>query len=151
MRIRPLLVPTLLVVLATVGYAGVSSAASTGWTVERYYSSETWSSFADIGTKDNGGPGDVYTSQQSLRAPDGKLVGLVNGFGINLHKPYVFFHWTASTDAGTLTIESAIDLRHGSATYPIVGGTGRYAGVHGTVTLTDAGKRRSLAVVRYRR
>jgi hypothetical protein len=38
-----------------------------------------------------------------------------------------------------------------SATYPIAGGTGRYAAARGTVTLTDAGKNRSLAVVRYQR
>jgi hypothetical protein len=35
--------------------------------------------------------------------------------------------------------------------YPIEGGTGRYAGARGTVTLTDAGSKRSLVTVRYRR
>ena len=150
MRIGSLLVPVVLAA-AAVAYVGASSAASPGWTVERYYTSETWSSFADIGKKDNGGPGDVYTSQQSLRSPEGKVVGVVNGFGINLHKPYVFFHWTASTADGTLTIESAINLMHAVATYPIAGGTGRYAGANGTITISDAGKHRSLAVVRYQR
>lgn len=150
MRIRSLFVPALLAA-AAVGYAGVSSAASPSWTVERYYTSETWSSFTDIGTKDNGGPGDVYTAQQSLLSPEGKTVGVVNGFGINLHRPYVFFHWTASTNNGTLTLESAVNLQSKTATYPIEGGTGRYTGARGTVTISGAGKNRSLAVVRYQR
>jgi hypothetical protein len=149
MRTRSLLIPALLAA-AAVTYATASSAASPSWTVERYYTSETWSSFADVGAK-GAGPGDVYTSQQSLTASDGKVVGVVNGFGVNLHKPYVFFHWTASLHAGTLTLESAINLMDKSATYPIAGGTGRYAAARGTVTLTDAGKNRSLAVVRYQR
>jgi hypothetical protein len=149
MRTRSLLIPALLAVVA-VTYATASSAASSSWTVERYYTSETWNSFADVGAKGSG-PGDVYTSQQSLTSSGGKVVGIVNGFGVNLHKPYVFFHWTAALPDGTVTIESAIDLMSRSAIYPIEGGTGRYTGASGTVTLTDAGKNRSLAVIRYRR
>jgi hypothetical protein len=34
--------------------------------------------------------------------------------------------------------------------YPIEGGTGRYAGVRGSVTLTDAGSKGSIVTVRYR-
>lgn len=149
MRARSLFIPALFIVVA-VGAATASSAAPSPWTVERYYTSETWNSFADLGAK-GAGAGDVYTSQQTLTSTDGKTVGIVNGFGVNLHKPYVFFHWTASLRNGTLTIESAIDLMKRSAVYPIEGGTGRYAGARGTVTLTDAGKSKSLAVVRYER
>ena len=149
MKSKRALVPALLATVA-VAYAAASSAASPSWTVERYYTTEMWSSFADIG-KSGAGPGDVYTSQQSLTSLDGKKLGVVNGFGVNLHRPYVFFHWTASLNGGTLTIESAIDLRAKSATYPIEGGTGRYEGAHGTVTVTGAGKNRSLATVRYER
>jgi hypothetical protein len=138
--------------LASVAIVQATSGASTsGWTVERNYTCETWSSFADIGQKDNGGPGDVYTSQRSLKDARGMDVGVVNGFGVNLHKPYVFFHWTASLRDGTLTIESAIDLMRKTETYPIAGGTGRYTGVRGTVRLSDVGGDRSLVVVRYRR
>jgi Allene oxide cyclase barrel like domain len=97
------------------------------------------------------GPGDVYTSQQSLSTTDGHHVGVDNGFGVNLKKPYVFFHWTASLDGGTLTIGAVIDLMDKRATYPINGGTGRYAGTRGTVTITDAAKNRSLVVVRHER
>lgn len=136
---------------AGAGYVTTSSAARSPWTVERYYAKESWSSFADIGKKDNGGPGDVYTSQQTLSSLDGKTVGVINGFGVDLRKPYVFFHWTASLPAGTLTLASAIDLMSKSATYPIEGGTVRYAGARGTVTVTDAGNNRSLATVRYER
>jgi hypothetical protein len=139
------------VLVAAILFVKASSATSGNWIVERYYASETWSSFADIGKKDNGGPGDVYVSQQSLSTIDGRHVGVVNGFGVNLRKPYVFFHWTASLDGGTLTIGSAIDLMGKRASYPVDGGTGRYAGARGTVTITDASKNRSLVVVRYER
>jgi hypothetical protein len=131
-------------------FVKASPAAPASWIVERYYVSETWSSFADIGKKDNGGPVDIYTSQQSLTTTDDHHAGVVNGFGVNLKKPYVFFHWTASLDGGTLTIGGAVDLMDKRATYPIDGGTGRYAGSRGTVTITDAAKKRSLVVVRYR-
>ena len=137
--------------LTAIVFVKTSSAGPANSIVERYYVSEAWSSFADIGKKDNGGPGDVYTSQQSLTTTDGHLVGVVNGFGVNLKKPYVFFHWTASLEGGTLTIGGAIDLMDKAATYPISGGTGRYAGTRGTVTITDAAKNRSLVVVRYER
>lgn len=133
---------------AMVVYTAGSSANASGWTVERYYTAESWNSFADIGGK-GAGPGDVYTSQQTLQTVTGKKAGIVNGYGINLHKPYVFFHWTAALGGGSLTLDGAIDLQTPAATYAIEGGTGRYAGVRGTVTLTDAGKNRSLATVRY--
>ena len=137
--------------LTAIIFVKASPATPASSIVERYYASETWSSFADIGKKDNGGPGDVYVSQQSLSATDGRHVGVVNGFGVNLRTPYVFFHWTASLGGGTLTSGSAIDLMDKRATYPIDGGTGRYAGARGTVTITDASKNRSLVVVRYER
>ena len=140
----------MLVVAATL-YAATSSAAPHAWTVERYYTAETWRAFADIGKKDNGGPDDLYAAQQSVKTLDGSTVGVVNGYGVNLHPPYVFFHWTATLPGGSLTIESAIDLKSKTAAYPIEGGTGRYAGVRGTVTLVDAGDKGTLATVRYRR
>jgi hypothetical protein len=149
MKLLPV-VAAIVLAEAAIAY-GTSSSAATGWKVERYFASETWSSFADIGKKDNGGPGDVYTSQQSLETADGTTVGAVNGFGVNLHRPYVFFHWTAKLRDGTLTVESAVDLMRKAAIYPISGGTGRYAGVWGTVTVSKAGNNRSLVVVRYRR
>ena len=72
--------------LTAIVFVKASSAGPANWIVERYYVSETWSSFADIGKKDNGGPGDVYTSQQSLTTTDGHRVGVVNGFGVNLRE-----------------------------------------------------------------
>lgn len=150
MKVKTTLAVLLLVATAAVVQSAGSAAGSSRWTVERYYTSETWRSFADVGGK-GAGPGDVYTSRQSLRTLDGTLVGVVNGYGVNLHPPYVFFHWTAALDGGSLTLEGAISLRAAAATYAIEGGTGRYGGARGTVTLTDAGKDRSLAVVRYER
>lgn len=137
--------------LAAGAYAATSAATAGGTIVERYYTNETWSAFDDIGVKDNGGPGDVYTARQSLTTLDGKSAGVVNGYGINLHKPYVFFHWTAArNDGSTLTLLGAINLHGKSAVYAITGGTGRYDGARGTVTLIDAGKKGSLVTVRYR-
>lgn len=138
-------------VLAAGVYAATSAATPGATIVERYYSAETWSTLADIGPKDGGGPGDVYTAQQSLTTLDGKPAGVVNGYGINLHKPYVFFHWTAvRKDGSTLTLMGAVSLRNKTTVFAIEGGTGRYDGARGTVTLTDAGKKGSLATVRYR-
>lgn len=148
MKIKAILVGAL--ILATT-YVASSSASSAGWIVERYYTSETWHAFADIGKKDNGGPDDVYAAQQSLKGVDGKSVGVINGYGVNLHPPYVFFHWTAALSSGTLTLESAVDLKNKTATYPIEGGTGHYAGARGTVTLTDAGKKGTLVTLNYQR
>lgn len=140
------------VVIAVGVWAATSSATTSGAAVERYYTAPTWSAFADIGVKDNGGPGDVFTAQQSLRTVDGTSVGVVNGYGINLHKPYVFFHWTAALDDGsTLTLMGAVSLHDKVTVYAIEGGTGRYDGARGTVTLSDAGKKGTLVVVHYRR
>jgi hypothetical protein len=138
--------------LAAGVYAATSAAnPAGGGKVERYYTDATWSAFADVGVKDNGGPGDIFTAQQSLNTLDGKTAGVVNGYGINLHKPYVFFHWTATlTNGSSLTLMGAVSLRNKSSVYAIEGGTGRYDGARGTVTLTDEGKKRTLAIVRYR-
>ena len=130
--------------------AAGSVAAPSTWTTEHYRTSETWHAFADVGSK-NAGPTDIYAAQQALKTPDGHKVGVVNGSGVNLHPPYVFFHWTATLRGGTLTIESAIDLKSDATLYPIEGGTGRYAGARGTVALTDAGSGGTLVTVRYRR
>jgi hypothetical protein len=141
------------VVLALAGgiYAATSAATTGGTIVERYHTAATWSAFDDIGVKDNGGPGDVFTAQQSLTTLDGKSIGVVNGYGINLHKPYVFFHWTAArNDGSTMTLMGAVSLHDKTTVYPIEGGTGRYDGARGTVTLTDEGKKGSLVTVRYR-
>ena len=145
---RSLLIAPLLALAATL-YATASTAAAPAWTIERYYTHETWHAFADVGKKDNGGADDIYAAQQALNSIDGARVGVINGYGVNLHRPYVFFHWTATLTSGTLTLESAINLENKTATYPIEGGTGRYAGARGTVTLTDAGRKGTLATIRY--
>jgi hypothetical protein len=147
-------VKALLLLIATVGvvavgYATTTRAASSPWTTEHYVTQETWHSFADVGKKDNGGPSDIYVSEQSLKTADGRQVGVVNGYGVNLHPPYVFFHWTAALKGGTLTIASAVNLQASSIVYPIEGGTGRYAGARGTVTLTDSGSQGTRVTVRY--
>ncbi len=144
-----------LLLTAALGAVAVTSAAQSAaapgsWTTEHYMAKESWHAFADVGRQDNGGPGDIYAAQQRLTTPDGRAIGVVNGYGVNLHPPYVFFHWTATLDGGTLTLDGAVDLKAKSSVYPIEGGTGRYAGARGTVTLTDAGSNGSLVTVRYR-
>lgn len=145
----------MLLLMVTVGAVAVTSTAGSaaapgGWTVEHYLTDETWHTFADVGKKDNGGPDDIYAAQQDLKTPGGQKIGVVNGYGVNLHPPYVFFHWTATLRGGTLTIESAVDLRRKTSVYPIAGGTGRYAGARGTATLTDGGSKGTLVTVQYR-
>ena len=146
MRTMLLLVTTLAAV--AVSYAATSAAAPNAWTTEHYLTKETWSVFADVGKH---GPDGIYAAQQDLRNTDGHEIGVVNGYGINLRRPYVFFHWTATLHSGALTLISAIDLKTKTAVYPIEGGTGRYAGARGTVTVTDKGSKGSLVTVRYRR
>lgn len=146
---------TMLMLVATltgvaVIYAATSAAAPSAWTTEHYLTKETWHAFADVGPKDNGGPDDIYAAQQDLKTPAGQAVGIVNGYGVNLRQPYVFFHWTATLNGGTLTLVGAVDLKNKTSVYPIEGGTGRYAGARGTVTLTEAGSKGSLVTVRYR-
>jgi hypothetical protein len=147
---RSLLMFAGLAVAATL-YATTSTAASPAWTTEHYYTHETWHAFADVGKRDNGGPDDIYAAQQTLGNTDGTTAGVINGYGVNLHPPYVFFHWTAVLPDGTLTIASAVSLKDKTVAYPIEGGTGRYAGVRGTVTLSDAGSKGSLVTLRYER
>ena len=147
---KALLLLTASVVAVAVTYAAGSVAAPNAWTTEHYVTSETWHAFADVGSKD-AGPTDIYAAQQNLKTTAGQNVGVVNGYGVNLHPPYVFFHWTATLRGGTLTIESAVNLKSRATVYPIEGGTGRYAGAHGTVTLTDMGSRGTLVTARYRR
>jgi hypothetical protein len=120
-------------------------------TTEKYYAKETSHYFADIGKKDNGGPDDVYVSQQTLRSLSGALVGSVVGYGVNLRRPYVFFHYTGTDQKGSITLEGAVNLRQKTETYVISGGTAGYAGAEGTVTSTDAGAKGTLVVIRYRK
>ena len=152
MRTPRLLITALLAMLALTSVAATSAAPESTWIVEHYYTAETWHAFADIGSK-GAGPDDIYAAQQSLKTPNGHLVGIVNGYGVNLHPPYVFFHWTATLNngTGTLTVESAINTHNKTTTYPIEGGTGRYAGARGTVALTNAGDKGTLATVRYQK
>jgi hypothetical protein len=147
---RWLLIPAFFAAALTV-YATASTAAAPTATVERYYVSQTWHEFADVGKRDNGGPADIYVSQQTIKRLDGETAGVLNGYGVNLHPPFVFFHWTASLPGGTLTVEGAVNLHTKSTAYAIEGGTGRFAGARGTVTLADAGSKGSLATVRYTR
>jgi hypothetical protein len=147
----------LLTLVATLGAAGILAppAGSSGWTTERYYANEVWRSFADVGKANpsSGGPADLYVSQLRLTTLDGRRAGIANGYSVELRRPYVFGHWTSSVAQGTLSLEGAMSQAPtaGPQRLAIVGGSGRYEGAHGTVTVTDAGPDRSLAVVRFAR
>lgn len=128
-------------------------AGGDGIVTERYYAVETWSSIADNGRPNPGrtGPGDVYLSRQRLTTLDGTRVGTAHGYIVGLRKPFMFSHWTALLPNGTLTLEGA--TRTGTNVTQrlvIVGGTGRYHGARGSVTVSDAGTKGGLAVVRFR-
>jgi hypothetical protein len=129
--------------------AHASAAPGSAWMTERYYSHEITHAFADVGTS-GAGPDDVYVARQSLSALDGARAGVVNGYGVNLEPPYVYFHWTAVLRNGSVSLQAAIDLKDHTQVYPISGGTGIYAGARGTVTLTGAGDHGSLVTLRYR-
>jgi hypothetical protein len=137
------------VALVAAAMATASSASSGGWKTERYYSKETSHSFADIGKKDGGGPDDIYVSQQTLTDQSGRPAGVVNGYGVNLHAPYVYFQYTGVVHDGTLNLEGAVDVKGATQVYAISGGSGAYAGASGTVTTSDAGTKGALVVVRY--
>lgn len=120
---------------------------------ERYYALETWSAIADNGRPNPGttGPGDVYVSRQRLTTLDGRSVGTAYGYLVGLRMPYVFSHWTALLPHGTLTLEGAMQAGTKVAQrFVIVGGTGRYEGARGNVTVSDAGTNGALAVLRFR-
>jgi len=145
----------LLTLVATLGVAGTlaAPAGSGGWTTERYYTEEVWHSFADVGKANpsSGGPADLYVSQLRLTTLDGRPSGMANGYSIDLRRPYVFSHWTATMAQGTLTLEGSMSqaTNAGPQRLAIVGGSGRYEGAQGTVTVSDAGSGRSLAVLRF--
>jgi len=127
------------------GAVTAPAAPTTRTTTERYYVSETWHAFSGIPGK--GKPTDVYTLQSALTTEDGKNTGMVNGYAINLRPPFVAWSLTASVPGGTLTMASAVNQESKPRVLVISGGTGRYLGARGTVSLTDAGDRGDLAVV----
>jgi Allene oxide cyclase barrel like domain len=150
---KRLLLTTAAAVLIALVEPTALPASDDGVVTERYYAFETWSSVSDIGRPNPGdtGPGDVYLSRQRLSTLDGRRVGTAHGYIVGLRAPFVFSHWTAMLPKGTLTLEGATSLRTtGTQRFVIVGGSGGYDGARGTVSVSDAGKNGSLAVVRYR-
>src|SRR5579872_3174303 len=104
----PLVFTTVGVALAAAVFGvSMSGAASPRWTVQKFYDRETSHYFADVGAK-GPSPDDIYVAQQSLTTLSGQRAGVVNGYGINLHEPFVYFHYTAALTDGTLSIENAI-------------------------------------------
>jgi hypothetical protein len=50
---------------------------------------------------------------------------------------------------GTMIAMGPADLKSGDLVLPVTGGTGRYAGAHGQLTSTSAGKKTSTQVIRF--
>jgi hypothetical protein len=50
---------------------------------------------------------------------------------------------------GTMIAMGAADLKSGDLVLPVTGGTGRYAGAHGQLTSTSAGKKTSTQIIRF--
>ena len=135
------------VVLAALiaGVVTALAAPTTGSATERYYVSETWHAFS--GTPGKGKPTGIYAFQSALRNEVGKKTGLVNGYAINLRPAFVAWSLTAVVAGGTLTLASTVNQESKPRVLVITGGTGRYLGARGTVSLTDAGDHGDLAVV----
>jgi hypothetical protein len=127
------------------GAVTAPAAPTTRPTAERYYVSETWNAFS--GTPGKGKPTDIYTFQSTLNTEAGKKAGLVNGYAINLRPPFVAWSLTATVAGGTLTMAATVSQESKPRVLVISGGTGRYFGASGTVSLTNAGDRGDLAVV----
>jgi hypothetical protein len=146
MRFRPTLAIAAAASITTALSAGAAPAApTTRTTTERYYVSETWHAFS--GTPGKGKPTDIYVFQSTLTTRAGKKTGMVNGYAINLRPPFVAWSLTASVPGGSLTMASIVNHANKPRVLVISGGTGRYLGATGTVSLTDAGKHGDLAVV----
>jgi hypothetical protein len=50
---------------------------------------------------------------------------------------------------GTMIAMGPADLKSGDLVLPVTGGTGRYAGAHGQLTSTSAGKKTSTQIIRF--
>jgi Dirigent-like protein len=144
-RRRLTAIATLAATTAIIGTVAVASGPSAAATSERYYVKETWHAFS--GNPNNGKPTDIYAFQDTVTSTSGKQVGSVNGYAVNLHPPFVAWSATAILPSGTLTVAASYSVQANPSTLQIVGGTGSYLGARGTVTLTDAGSRGSLAVI----
>ena len=128
---------------------GVASlqAAPGDVTTERYYLSETWHAFS--GKEGKGKPTDIYVFQDTIKTTDGRSVGVVDGYYVNL-KASISLTATATLPGGTLLVGGA--THSDTQVVSIAGGTGRYAGAgRDRSRCSDAGDKGSLAVVRYSR
>jgi hypothetical protein len=147
-RTRPTLAIAGAAALTTAFIAGAVTAPAAPTTrsaTERYYVNETWHAFTGIPGK--GKPTDIYAFQSTLETTSGKKAGIVNGYAINLRPPFVAWSLTSTVPGGTLTMASILNQESKPRVLVITGGTGRYLGAGGTVTLTNAGDHGDLAVV----
>ena len=115
-------------------------------TTERYYVKEHWHAFSRPNAKE-GRPADIYVFQSAVTTTDGKQAGTVDGLGVNLRAPMVSWTVTAALTRGTIVAEGAYALNRPNHVLVIVGGSGSYAGVRGTIALSDAGSRGDLATL----
>jgi Dirigent-like protein len=87
--------------------------------------------------------GDSFTETSRLRnavaqlgRPKGAVVGTDRATTTLISAQAVRMEGTVRLPGGTLTIRGRVTLRPGSASVPVAGGTGRFAGARGTVTAT---------------
>jgi hypothetical protein len=98
--------------------------------------------------------GDSFTEASRLRnavaqfgRPKGAVVGSDRATTTLISAQAVRMQGTVRLPGGTLTIRGRVTLRPGSASVPVTGGTGRFAGARGTVTAAALPDGRSAANV----
>ncbi len=143
MRTRPTLAIAGAAALATALIAGAVTAPAAPTTrsaTERYYVSETWHAFS--GTPGRASRPTSTRSRARSRPKAGKKTGMVNGYAINLRPPFVAWSLTATVPAAPLTMASTVNQESKPRVLVISGGTGRYLGAGGTVSVDGRGRPR---------
>lgn len=90
---------------------------------------------------DSGEPGDsvgdILVFDQQLLSEDNKNIGNNSGFCIRTRIAHSFqCQWTLTTESGSIQVAGR-EYDSGSSNISIVGGTGKYAGIHGEMISTN--------------
>ena len=123
---------------AAVAYAAGSTVHSARATTLHFHEPATNDSFVDVGGKGTT-QGDFLAWYDQLRDVDsGKFVGHVAGVCTLVDLRSQLFDCSPVTyvlPGGTIYVDGLFSGKGAPETDPIVGGTGKYAGVHGTATV----------------
>ena len=137
-KLFPVAALTLALAGAAVAYAAASSGRTTTTTTLHFHEPATNDSFVDVGGKGTT-QGDYLAWDDQLRdVSSGKFVGRVAGVCTLVDLRSQLFDCSPVTyilPGGTIYVEGLFSGKGAPETDPIVGGTGSYAGAHGTATV----------------